>query len=305
MAATRPQWWDDAMAQDPPPYEPYRPGPDIDEPPVVSVDGEPVAADTAAVLDAADSDLGKPSIIVTVDGKRVDLSSVVASGLAPHLLDLAGIAVRSLPSPGTVDRLEEPPRSVPLGYRLAAVNLGIVEAFLLFMLAVSPLAVWLLVPSTIPVALVVATAAVLAVRVRRYRRIVPVLRHGEVAVVEVGEVTSTSTTMTNMPLRGARGWDSRIRMYSGSSFRTELRYTVGGRQGTHTVRGRPYEGGVVLADPRSPDRALCITELPFAARPDVDGRWLGRLPAGVWIGVLCTWAVIGLLVGGTANSLLG
>ncbi len=293
------------MAQDPPSYEPYRPGPDVDEPPVVSVDGEPVAADTESVLDAADSDLGRPSIVVTVDGRRVDLSSAVASGLAPHLLDLAGVAVRSLPSPETVDRLEEPPRRVPFGYRLAAVNMGVVEAFVLFMLAVCPLAVWLLVPASVPVALCVGAVAVLAVRVLKYRRVVPVLKHGEVATVDVGEVSGTATTMTNMPLRGARGWDSRIRMYTGPSYSTELRFTVGGREGTHTVRGRPYEGGVVLADPRAPSRALCITELPFAVRPDVDGRWLGRLPAGTWIAALLTWVVTGGLVAAAVWRLLG
>jgi hypothetical protein len=293
------------MAQDPPRYEPYEPGPDVDEPPVVSVDGEPVPADTASVLDAADSDLGRSSIIVTVDGKRIDLSAVVASGIAPHLLDLAGIAVRSLPSPGSVDRLEEPPRRVPLGYRLAATSMGVVEAFVLFMVAVSPLAVWLLVPGSATVALCVGAVVVLAVRVRRYRRYVPVLRHGEVATVEVGEVATTSTTMTNMPLRGARGWDSRIRMYSGPSYKTELRFTVGGREGTHTLRGRPYEGGVVLADPHSPGRALCVSELPFPARPDVDGRWLARIPAGSWVAGVLTWVVTGGLVAAAVWRLLG
>ena len=296
---------DEPVAQDPPSYEPYRPGPDVDEPPVVSVDGEPVAADTASVLHAADSDRGDPTIVVTVDGRRLDLSSAVASGLAPHLLDLAGVAVRSLPSPGSVERLEEPPRRVPLGYRLAAANLGLVEAFVLFMLAVSPLALWILVPGSATVALCVGAVLVLAVRVRRYRRVVPVLRHGEVATVEVGEVSGTATTMTNLPLRGARGWDSRIRMYSGPGYATELRFTVGGRDGTHTVRGRPYEGGVVLADPRSPSRALCVSELPYAVRPDRDGRWLGSLPVGTWGAAVLTWVVTGGLVAAAAWRLLG
>jgi hypothetical protein len=293
------------MAQQPPAYEPYEPGPDVDEPPEVSVDGRPVAADTASVLAAADSDLGRPSIIVTVDGKRIDLSGVVASGIAPHLLDLAGIAVRSLPSPSSVDRLEEPPRRVPLGYRLAAMNMGVVEGFVLFMFGVSPLAVWLLVPYSATIALCVFAVAAVAMRVRRYRRFVPVLRRGEVATVEVGEVEATSTSMTTMPLRGARGWDSRIRTYSGPSYRSELRFTVGGREGTHVLKGRPYEGGVVIADPRAPGRALCVSELPFPARPDVDGRWLARLPVGVWIAVLLTWWVTGVLVGAAVWRVLG
>ena len=47
----------------------------------------------------------------------------------------------------------------------------------------------------------------------------------------------------------------------------------------------------MLADPRAPDRALCVSQLGFNATPRADGQYPGTISAWSWIGILLTGTV--------------
>ena len=64
--------------------------------------------------------------------------------------------------------LAEPPRPVPLAYRVAALGLGPWEAFALVLFVIAPMALWILQPQARTVAFVVAALLVVGTRVRRY-----------------------------------------------------------------------------------------------------------------------------------------
>lgn len=208
----------------------------------------------------------------------------------------------SLPDADRVGRLTPGPRRVPPALRLATTTLGPIGLFVLFMTALSPMAVWILLPWTIPVAAAVGLAIVGLRCAALYRARVPVLRWGEVATVTAAQESIGSSSYTNVPMRRARGWHTWWESYTGQGRRTELTFTVAGRAGRLVVGGAPYEGGVVLADPRDPSKALCVSQLWFSVEPDDAGQLPHGLPALAWLGVLLTLgslaALLGLLVAG-------
>ena len=179
-------------------------------------------------------------------------------------------------------------------------NLSPVGLFLLVIVAVSPLALWILVPGALVAGLVVGSLALGARIVTRYLLWVPVLREGEVAQVTAVVPSTASTSFTNVPLRRARGWDARWEAYTGPGYRTEVSYTVAGSPGMLVLFGPPYDGGVVLADPRRPARALCVSQLPFSVHPDQHGQVRGGLPVFGWVSMVGTLgseaAMLALLV---------
>lgn len=296
-----------------PTYQPYVPGVPAPEPPHVTVDGEDVAPGSGRMVDA----LRSGAAVMVVDGRvvgpsPVDLSSVLDPRLVGHLdstfraLGLEGAlgplfgrgqpVAASLPGPETVDRLVPAPRGVPLSMRVGATAAGPTELFVLYLLAISPIALWLLVPWALLVAVCLGITVVGLRCVQRYQRLVPLLRDGEVATVVAATETMGASSYTNWPVRVARGWTSRWTSYSGQSRRTTLRYRIDGVERELTVTGAPYDGGVVLAAPRRPDDAVCVSQLPFSARPGPDGQLQGGLTVMGWVSVLLTLGGLAAMV---------
>ncbi|WP_372735251.1 hypothetical protein [Nocardioides sp.] len=218
-------------------------------------------------------------------------------------LDVVSAAV-VLPTPSTVERLAPAPRPVPVTYRLACFDakwFELITVILLVAIAV-PLAASHLAMALAP--LTAASLLVVAFRVRRYRRRMALLRWGEVATVSAfSPVTGrfgSSTTYSNVRLRSARGWSLDRSSYSGSGFTTDVAYTLDGFSGTVRVRGRAYEGDVVLADSRRPEHAVAVRDFPHDLTPGPDGRWPGDVPTGVWAGIVITIAMEASLLVGTA-----
>ncbi len=202
----------------------------------------------------------------------------------------------SLPGPETVDRLVAAPRRVPLTMRVGATAAGPTELFVLYMLAICPIALWVIYPWTLLVGLAAGVAVVGSRCYARYQRLVPMLRDGEVATVVGATETMGSSSYTNWPVRVARGWASRWTSYTGQSRRTTIRYRIDGVEREHVVTGAPYDGGVVLAAPRRPDDAICVSQLPFSAHPGPDGQLQGGLTVFGWVGVLLTLGGLAAMV---------
>ncbi len=193
--------------------------------------------------------------------------------------------------PGGLVILAEPPRAVPLAYRVAALGLNLWEAFVLVLFVLAPMAAWIMQPHLRTVAFLVAAVLVVGTRVRRYVRRVGVLRWGKVATVTTAEPHVSNTSHTNVPLRHARGWDVTTQLHTGSSITTRISYMVDGQAGSIRTRGLPYVDGVVLADSRKPSRAMVVSQFPHSVRPGLDGQFVGRLAPGRWAWLLGSLAL--------------
>ncbi len=170
--------------------------------------------------------------------------------------------------PISVERLADPPRQVPYSFRLSSFwSWKWWEAFSVLMVVVSPIALWIFFPWLFPGALILGILAIAGIRGRRYVRHVRLLKWGKVATVTNANEISRGTyysgiTYQNMMVSQANGWDVTRRLYSGPASKTEIKYSVDDTDGTFTLRGLPYDSGVVLADPRKPGRALCVSSFP-------------------------------------------
>ncbi len=187
--------------------------------------------------------------------------------------------------------LAEPPRAVPLSYRLCALTLGPWVAFTVVLLVTAPLALWVASPLLRTLALAVGVAGLALVVGRRYARRTGILRWGRVATVVRSTSRTTSTSFTNWPMRQARGWEVTTSLFTGGGTVTDVDYTVDARPGRLRLRGLPYVDGVVLADPRRPERAMAVSQLPHSVKPRPDGQFSGWLAPVRW-----AWVVTSLLV---------
>ena len=209
---------------------------------------------------------------------------------------MVGLPGPRLPDASTVAPLAAPPRPVPLAFRLAAFDWSWWGAFCLFLALVAPLALWILVPGAFAVGLLVLAALVVLLRGRRFLRRDRILRWGEVATVTGVRVVERGTyysgvTYGNARLRSAHGWTATTQWYSGPGTTTDVTYTARGQTGTLRLRGLPYVDGVVLADSRHPERAMCVSQLPYDLTPGPDGQWRGVLSVGTLVGVACALVV--------------
>lgn len=206
-------------------------------------------------------------------------------------------------SPSEV-RLEPGPRHVPLPLLLGVGALGPIGVFVLLMVAISPMALWILFPWTIPLAAGLGALAIGARCWLRCRSRGHVLRWGEVARVTGVERSGSATTYTNVPMRRGRGWDVRWRSYTGPGAVSTVSFAVGAAEGVLRLRGAPYDGAIVLADPRNPRRALCLSQVAVGVRPDEAGRLPRSLTLGEWAVTALTWlsllALVVVAVGGLA-----
>jgi hypothetical protein len=215
-----------------------------------------------------------------------DLQAMIAGQLTPQAMDQLRhvmtrwgldqtigpalgmpIAPPNPPSPTSVAMLADPPRPVPMTYRLATFDFSWIELWGLLMVGVAPIALWGLVPESRPIGLVVVAALVIAFRVRRYVRRTRILKWGKVATVTNSDLINrgtyySGTTYSNVRLRTARGWNTTTQWYSGPGHTTDVQYSLDGTTATLRLRGLPYVDGVILADSRRPTRAMCVSQFP-------------------------------------------
>jgi hypothetical protein len=107
---------------------------------------------------------------------------------------------------------------------------------------------------------------VVALRMRRERTQLALLKWGEVATVKTADVASVGT------------------------------------YGELTLHGLPYDDGVILADSRRPNRALCVSSFPYDLERDQSGNWVGQVAPRVITGSVL---MIAVLVVWTAAMVVG
>jgi hypothetical protein len=303
--------------------------------PEITIDGEPVVPgsgnflQTLQQLKSAHASGIAP--IVMVNGQQVsggqplDLSAYITPELTQQLHDTLGRlgldhSMGALfghpvtppappPSPTSVAPLAEPPRHVPFTFRLATFDLSVWELFTLFVGAVAGGFFWLTVDYAAPIALVAACVVIGVFRIRKYVRRIGMLKWGKVATVTNSDETSrgtyySGTTVQNMFMRRASGWDVTSSLYSGPSSVTNVQYTLDGQNGSLDVKGLEYTNGVVLADSRKPSRAMVVSEFPYSVKPDETGNYVGTLSAWRWGGVIATLVVEATLVYVTVVAVL-
>jgi hypothetical protein len=212
-------------------------------------------------------------------------------------------------NPTTVAPLAEPPRRGPFTYRLATFDLNVWELFTLVVGAIAGGALWFTVDMAAPIALIAACVVIAVLRARKYVRRIGMLKWGKVATVTNSDETSrgtyySGTTVQNMVMRQARGWDVTSRLYSGPVSNTSIAYTLDGQNGTVELKGLEYANGVVLADSRKPGRAMVVSQFPYSVKPDETGNYTGTLTAWRWGGVIATLVVEATLVYVTVVAVL-
>ncbi len=186
--------------------------------------------------------------------------------------------------------LGAPPRSVPIVYLLA-------EALPAWLILILPAAAIIgemsAAGSSVSYARFTRIAVLLLplvpLGIRAYRRMW-FLGRCRVAHVALESETQTATKNTNVPMRFARGWKISREAFTGYTVRSVLHWHGDdGSSGKLTLRGTPYEKGIVLHDENV---ALSVVELACAPRPDVRGEWERRLPWPVWLRLAVVVAIV-------------
>ena len=256
--------------------------------PTVLVNGQQVSGATPADLSA----------YLTPEVTQQIHSSLQQLGLDQSLGAMFGQYGAPTPpaEPEYVAALAEPPRHVPFSYKLATFDLSLYEWFILVIGCTAPIAVWIFAPMVVPGALIAAVLVVAVFRGRRYVLRIGILKWGKVATVTNNDTLSKGTyysgmTYNNMRKRQARGWDAETIWYSGPGYKNQVDYTVDGVPGKHVFRGLQYTQGVILADPRKKDRALCVSQFPYSVKPGPDGQLTGELSAWLWGGIIATLVI--------------
>ncbi|MBW2528420.1 MAG: hypothetical protein JRI23_29865 [Deltaproteobacteria bacterium] len=198
--------------------------------------------------------------------------------------------------------LAPPPRSVPFSYLLGqwlgvspmalllSVILGSVGMFFVGGLVAAAGAGdrWTLLPAFVAGTLL----ALLFVLARAKMHFLGACEQAEGVTVSSSNSTGSSYKNWNLPV--ARGWEVTYEPYTGSGTKTSLQFlTADGRTGAATVKGRPYESGVVLYHPVTM-RAHCVSDFRCAPRPNARGQWQPGLSISVIIRACITGLVLGL-----------
>jgi hypothetical protein len=209
----------------------------------------------------------------------------------------AEAASRYRPAAPADVRLAAAPRRVPAAFLLAEL-LPFRWWYLwgMFMIAVALIAIWAAVPLAFSITAVAALALIYAYQLYGASQRFALLKWGEVATVTGAETLTrgtyySGTTWSNAYLPVASGWTVQRPRYSGPSTKTKVSYRLGDYQGDIVVRGREYTDGVVLADPRKPHRALCVTAFAYDLVRDETGDWVGRLRPRLVVGMV-VWLVV-------------
>jgi hypothetical protein len=189
------------------------------------------------------------------------------------------------------------PRKVPLRFLLAEIlPFRWWYVFSLFLVAIPPIIVWIMLPAAFLPAAVLALLAIYGFHLHAARTRLALLKWGQVATVTGTEVLSqgtyfSGTTYSNVVLPVARGWTVTRPVWSGPKTKTRVRYLLDGYQGDLIVGGREYIDGVILADQRNPARSLCVTSFPYDLDRDEAGEWSGKLRTRLRIG-MASWLLI-------------
>jgi hypothetical protein len=200
--------------------------------------------------------------------------------------------------------LAPPPRAVPTVFLLAeALPFRWWYVWTLFMVAITPIALWLGAPLAFAVVAVATLVAIYAFQLSTSRTRLALLTWGMPATVVGSEIVSqgtyySGTTYSNVFLPVAHGWTVTRELWSGPSTKTRVSYTLGDYRGEIIVKGREYDDGVILADQRDPSKALCVSSFPYDLDRDESGNWVGklrpRLQVGmaVWLLVMIGWLAL-------------
>jgi hypothetical protein len=203
----------------------------------------------------------------------------------------------SEPSEPSGAALANAPRRVPFLFLLAELlPFRWWYLFAMFIVAIPPIIVWIMEPQLVLPAAILVLVAIYAIHTRGAFTRIALLKWGQAATVTGSELLSQATyyggvTYYNVVLPVARGWKVTRPVWSGPKTKTRVRYRLDGHQGELTVGGREYIDGVILADQRKPERALCVTSFPYDLDRDDSGNWSGRLRIRLVIGMLC-WLLI-------------
>lgn len=201
------------------------------------------------------------------------------------------------PGASSDTHLADAPRRVPLSFVLAELlPFRWWFLFAMFMVAIPPIIVWIMFPQWLAPAAVATLVLVYGLQFRMARKRLALLKWGRVAQVMDSDVTARATyyggtTYSNVWLPQAHGWTVTRQLWSGPSTTTVVRYALDGYQGELKVKGREYDDGVILADARHPERALCVSSFPYDLDRDQSGNWAGRLRPRLVAGMV-TWVLI-------------
>ena len=221
-------------------------------------------------------------------------------------VDLDGGAF-SAKRPSVIKHLSEPPRRVPIAFRLAGLSWKWWEAFAVLMTLTTPLAVWLFWPSTLPIPFIVLLLGAAIFRSRSVGIRTSVLKWGKVATVTAVNTASvgtyfSGTTYNNIRLAQATGWTVERQWYSGPGHTTDIEYTVDGASGMMRMHGLPYTSGVIIASTKDPSKALCVSDFPYDLDVDSNGDWVSTVRPGLWLGACATVTMYAALVCGAVIS---
>jgi Protein of unknown function (DUF3060) len=233
---------------------------------------------------------------------RSETSATSAQFLPPgvHLSmqpDLGGFDLGRPVAPPPDSRLSEPPRRVPISFILAELlPFRWWYLFAMFMVAIPAIIVWITNPELAAPVAVAVLVAIYAFQLWTARKRLALLKWGRVATVVGSDVTSratyySGTTWSNVWLPQAHGWHVTRELWSGRNVKTMLRYSLDSYQGELKISGRSYDDGVVLADSRHPERALCVSSFAYDLDRDDAGDWIGHLRTRLTIGMVA-WFLI-------------
>jgi hypothetical protein len=194
------------------------------------------------------------------------------------------------------------PRPVPFAFRVISIPLSFWTLFALFMIAIAPIAVWILVPIAGVVVAIATFLIVVGMLLRKSAIRTALLKWGEVATVTTADPLSrgtyySGTTVSNVRMAQAHGWQVEHQWYSGPVTKTRVDYDLHGTKGSLVIRGLDYDNGVILADSREPRRALCVSSFPYDLSRDANGNWVGRvatrikISSAVMIVLLAGWTL--------------
>jgi len=198
--------------------------------------------------------------------------------------------------------LAPPPRKVPWQFKVLVMPWSWWTWFAVLMISVTPVALYIGIPLAGAVASAVGFLVIVILRIRRDRIQLALLKWGAVANVVDAEPVSvgtyySGTTYQNVRMAQAHGWQVERKWYSGPGTKTKISYELNGVRNELILHGLPYDNGVILADTRRPERALCISSFAYDLDRDTAGDWVGKLPGRVVVGavlmslLLVAWAV--------------
>jgi hypothetical protein len=231
-------------------------------------------------------------------------STSTPTGMSTWLPDSAGGwgVDRDQPQQGD-RRLASAPRPVPSVFKVVVFPFSFWTLFALFMVSISPIALWIAIPISAAIAAALTFLVIASWTLRRTHLRNLLLKWGDVATVTNVDLVSrgtyySGTTYQNVRLAQAHGWRVERQWYSGPATKTGIDYQVGSGKGSLVLRGLPYDNGVILADPRKPARALCVSSFPYDLERDENGNWVGHVSARVLIlSLIMTVIIVGWTAG--------